>query len=105
MPVPDSTKALLALVVPLAAALALGAALLVSFGGTSGGAPVYGRVPAPRPVGAGPSPSPSPGCAEGQHPTAPSHPGSELVTVGPEPTSVTALWLPGLNWLSCSFRG
>jgi hypothetical protein len=105
VPVPDSTKALLVIAVPLLTAIAIGAALIVAFGQNSGDDAAYGRGPSsPSTVptlGVGPAPAASHPCSPRQRSAASLPPGSGAVTVTPDPTSLTAIWIPGLDPNDC----
>jgi hypothetical protein len=102
--VPDSTKALLAVVVPLLTAIALGVALVVAFGRSSG-APPYKPVadtpPSLPTVNGGTAPETGHFCAPRERLPTSLPPRSGVVTISPNPTSVTALWLPGLDPSDC----
>jgi hypothetical protein len=105
VPVPDSTKALLVVVVPLLTAIAIGVALIVAFGRDSGDAAAYGRGPGSPPtvptLGAGPTPAASHLCLPRQRSATSLPPGSGAVSVTPDPTSVTAIWSPRLDPRDC----
>ena len=95
-------KAILALVIPATAALALGIGLILTFGLGTNYLPLYAAVPtSPRPMllikGSDGS---TPVCAMG-HLGQPTATESGLVGIAPSPVAVTAEWLPGENSRSC----
>jgi hypothetical protein len=101
--VDDSTKALLALLVPLLTTVALGVALVVAFGQSSGAPaskPVAASPPSLPALSGGATPDSRRLCARERLPTS-FPPGSGIVTISPDPTSVTALWLPGRDPSDC----
>jgi hypothetical protein len=103
--VPDSTKALLAVVVPFLTALALGVALILAFRQNSGGAPASKPAAVAPPsvpaVSAAATPVASHLCSPRQLSATSFPPGSGIITVTPDPTSVTAIWSRGLDAGAC----
>jgi hypothetical protein len=107
VPIPDSTKALLVVVVPLLSAIAIGVALIVAFGEDSGGAASSMLRPSSPPTlpisGVGPATTTATGqpCSPRQPSATSLPPGPGAVTVTPDPTSLTAIWIPGLDPNNC----
>jgi hypothetical protein len=101
----DSTKALLAVVVPFLTTLALGVALILAFGQESGGAPASKPAaispPSVPAVSAVATPVASHLCGPRQLSASSIPPGSGLITVTPDPASLIAIWSPGLDAGAC----
>jgi hypothetical protein len=100
----DPTKALLAVVVPLLSAAVLGVALIVAFAQSSGAPPYKPAAVSPPSLPAlssGAAPGTNHLCAPRERLPTSLPPGSGVVTISPDSTSVTALWLPGLDPSDC----